>query len=72
MNKEIRLRKIPSGTILALQELADRQGSSMEEALQHAINTETHIMNELEKGHTILSKDIDGKLRRLVFTHMRA
>ena len=70
MAKQIKLTKIPSGTIFALQELADRRGCSMERALQDAVNTEFDINQRLEEGCEILCKDVDGNVKRLVLTHM--
>lgn len=70
MTSEIRLSQIPSGTILAMQELADKRGCSLEKVLQDAVNTEYYMTEQLEKGHTILCKDSSGNTRRVVFTHM--
>lgn len=70
VDKEIRLKKIPVTVLLALQELADRRGYSIEEALQDAVNTEFDINERLEKGCEILCKDAEGQVKRLVFTHM--
>lgn len=70
MADQIKLTKIPIGTIHALQELADRRGCSMESVLQDAVNTEFDINERLEKGSEILCKDLDGNVKRLIFTHM--
>jgi hypothetical protein len=70
MAKQIKLTKIPVGTILALQELADRRGCSIERVLQDAVNTEFDINERLEEGCEILCKNNEGEVRRLVFTHM--
>jgi hypothetical protein len=70
MADEIRLRKIPKAVIVALQDLADSRGCSMEKVLQDAINTEVYINEQLENGCEIFCKDSDGKTRRVVFTHV--
>jgi hypothetical protein len=70
MDKEVRLKQIPVGTIEALQYLADCRGYSLEDALRDAVNTEVYINQQLEKGGEILCKDKDGVVRRVVLTHM--
>jgi hypothetical protein len=70
MAKQIKLKKIPVGTIRAMQELADRRGCSIERVLQDAVSTEFDINERLEEGCEILCKNIEGEVRRLVFTHM--
>lgn len=70
MTEEIRLSKIPTGTIAAMQELADSRGCSLEKILQDAVNTEYYMNLQLEKGSEILCRDSEGNTRRVHFTHM--
>ena len=67
--QEIRLR-IPRSVLEALQDLADKRGDSLEDTLRHAVNTETYMNTNLEKGNKIFIKDKHGEVWNVVFTHI--
>lgn len=68
--QEIRLR-IPRSVLEALQELADKRGDNLENTLRHAVNTETYINDQLEKGHKVIVQDKLGEVWNVVFTHIQ-
>lgn len=68
--KQINL-KIPRAVIEALQDLADKRGYSLADALRHAVNTETYMNAQLEKGNKIVVQDSKGEVWRVVFTHIK-
>lgn len=71
MSVEVNL-KIPKGSLLALKNLADKRGDTIEETLRHAINTEVYMDDRISEGAQILCEDKNGKTWRVVFTHMTA
>ncbi len=53
--------------IKKLQEIAQRRGISMTEAIKIAINTEDYIQTQIEKGGKILVEKPDNTLREVIF-----
>ena len=68
--QQIKLR-IPKSVLEALQDLADKRGDSLEDTLRHAVNTETYMNAQLEKGNKIIIKDKHGEVWNVVFTHIQ-
>ena len=52
----------------ALRELAEKRGTTVCEALRHAISTEKFINDKIEKGERVLLEDPDSnKQREIIF-----
>lgn len=70
MKRKIIHLKIPKSLLIALQDLADKRGDSLENTLRHSINTEAYFNTQLEKGNKILVQDKTGEIYKIVFSHM--
>jgi len=70
MREEVRL-KLKRKALIELQKLAERRGHTLEETLNHAINSEVYLDQRLRDGGTILCQDSEGELWRVVFSHMK-
>jgi len=67
---QVRL-KISKKSFDALQKLAELRKHTLEETLNHAINTEVYMDEKLRDGCVILAQDKDNQVWKVIFTHMK-
>jgi metal-responsive CopG/Arc/MetJ family transcriptional regulator len=58
---------LPAEAISKLQEISQRRGVTMTEAIRIAINTEDYLQNEIAKGGKIIVEKPDKSFREVVF-----
>lgn len=60
---------LPISIAEAMKTLADKDGVSMTEILRRAVAREKFFNDAIEKGHTIILKDKDGKMKEVFFNN---
>ena len=60
--------RLPHDARLALEWMATKRGVTLAEVIRHAISTEKFLIEEIDKGNTVLIEEKGGRLKQLVLT----
>ena len=59
--------RLPPDARIALEWMAAKRGVTLAEVIRHAISTEKFLIEEIDKGGTVLIEEKSGRVKQLVF-----
>jgi hypothetical protein len=59
--------RLPPDARIALEWMATKRGVTLAEVIRHAISTEKFLIEEIDKGGTVLIEEKGGRVKQLVF-----
>lgn len=58
--------RLPADARVALEWMANKRGVTLGEVIRHAIGTEKFLIEEIDRGSTVLIEEKGGRLKQLV------
>jgi hypothetical protein len=58
--------RLPMEARVALEWMANKRGVTLGEVIRHAINTEKFLIEEIDRGGTVLIEEKSGRVKQLV------